>query len=147
MSRYRRTACRYPRTESTRHADTRDDPALRRAALRRLRRAEASRARVGEPARSRADIAKTREEVGDTVEALTAKTDVKAQARERIEEVKGNLRAKADQAKAKAQSSTPESAQQGGQQVVTKVRENPAPLVLGGAVLLAFLIGRRTARP
>ena len=99
------------------------------------------------PEEIRADIAKTREEVGDTVEALTAKTDVKAQARERVEEVKGNLRAKADQAKAKAQSSTPESAQQGGQQVVTKVRENPAPLVLGGAVLVAFLIGRRTARP
>jgi len=99
------------------------------------------------PEEIRADIEETREEVGDTVEALTAKTDVKAQARERIEEVKGNVRAKADQAKAKAQSSTPESAQQGGQQLVTKVRENPAPVVLGAAVLVAFLIGRRTARP
>ena len=57
------------------------------------------------------------------------------------------MRAKADEVKAKAQSSTPESAQQGGQQVVTKVRENPAPFVLGAAVLVAFLIGRRTARP
>ena len=92
----------------------------------------------------RADIEQTREEVGDTVEALAAKSDVKAQARERVDEVKGNVRAKVDEVKAKAQSSTPESAQQGGQQVVTKVRENPAPLVLGAAVLLAFLIGRRT---
>jgi uncharacterized protein YdbL (DUF1318 family) len=99
------------------------------------------------PEQIRADIARTREEVGDTVEALAAKTDVKAQARERVEEVKGNLRAKADEVKAKAQGSTPQSAQQGGRQVVTKVRENPAPLVIGGAVLLAFLIGRRTARP
>ena len=95
----------------------------------------------------RADIEQTREEVGDTVEALAAKTDVKAQARGRIDEVKGNVRAKADDVKAKAQSSTPESAQQGGQQVVAKVRENPAPVVLGAAVLVAFLIGRRTARP
>jgi uncharacterized protein YdbL (DUF1318 family) len=94
----------------------------------------------------RADIEQTREEVGDTVEALAAKTDVKAQARDRVEEVKGNVRAKVDEVKAKAQSSTPESAQQGGQQVVTKVRENPAPVVLGAAVLVAFLIGRRTAR-
>jgi uncharacterized protein YdbL (DUF1318 family) len=96
------------------------------------------------PDEIRADIEQTREEVGDTVEALAAKSDVKAQARERVEEVKGNVRAKADEVKAKAKSSTPESAQQGGQQVVAKVREKPAPFVLGAAVLLAFLIGRRT---
>jgi hypothetical protein len=99
------------------------------------------------PEEIRADIEQTREEVGDTVEALAAKTDVKAQAQERVEEVKGNVRAKVNEVKAKAQSSTPESAQQGGQQVVTKVRENPAPFVLGAAVLVAFLIGRRTGRP
>jgi len=99
------------------------------------------------PEEIRADIEQTREQVGDTVEALTAKTDVKAQARERLDEIKGNIHAKADQAKARAQSAAPESAQQGGQQLVTKVRENPTPLMLGGAVLVAFLIGRRTARP
>ena len=99
------------------------------------------------PEEIRADIEQSREEVGDTVEALTAKTDVKAQARERIEELKGRFRSKAEEAKAKAQSSTPESAQQGGQQLVTKARENPAPLAIGGAVLLAFLLGRRTGRP
>ena len=99
------------------------------------------------PEEIRADIDQTREEVGDTVEALAAKTDVKAQARQRIDEVKGNARAKVDEVKTKAQSSTPASAQQGGQQVVAKVRENPAPLALGAAVLVAFLIGRRTARP
>jgi vacuolar-type H+-ATPase subunit E/Vma4 len=110
------------------------------------------------PEEIRADIEQTREEVGDTVEALAAKTDVKAQAREKVEEIKGTVRAKADEVKAKAQtradevkakaqSSTPESAQQGGQQLVAKVRENPAPVALGAAVLVAFLIGRRTARP
>jgi uncharacterized protein YdbL (DUF1318 family) len=99
------------------------------------------------PEEIRADIEQTREEVGDTVEALAAKTDVKAQARERIDEIKGNVRAKADELKTKAQSSTPEGAQQGGQQVVAKVRANPAPVALGAAVLVAFLIGRRTARP
>jgi hypothetical protein len=99
------------------------------------------------PEEIRADIEESREEVGDTVEALAAKTDVKAQARNRIEEVKGTIRAKADEAKAKAQSSTPESAQQGGQQLATKARENRTPLMIGGAVLLAFLLGRRTGRP
>ena len=99
------------------------------------------------PEELRLEIEQTREQLGDTVEALAAKTDVKAQAHARIDEVKGNVKAKADDVKAKAQSSTPESAQQGGQQVIAKVRENPAPLVLGAAVLVAFLIGRRTARP
>jgi len=99
------------------------------------------------PDEIRSDIDDTREEVGDTVEALAAKTDVKTQARERIDEIKGNVRAKADQAKAKAQSTTPESAQQGGEQLVAKVRENPIPVALGAAVLVAFLIGRRTGRP
>jgi ElaB/YqjD/DUF883 family membrane-anchored ribosome-binding protein len=99
------------------------------------------------PDEIRSDIDDTREEVGDTVEALAAKTDVKTQARERIEAIKGNVRAKADQAKAKAQSTTPESAQQGGEQLVAKVRENPIPVAFGAAVLVAFLIGRRTGRP
>lgn len=98
------------------------------------------------PDEIRADIEETREELGDTVEALAAKTDVKAQARDKVDEIKGSVRAKADEAKAKAKSSTPESAQQGSEQVVAKVRENPAPLVLGAAVLVAFLIGRRTGR-
>jgi hypothetical protein len=62
------------------------------------------------PEEIRADIAETREEVGDTVEALAAKSDVKAQAQARMDEIKGNVRAKADQVRAKAQSSTPESA-------------------------------------
>jgi hypothetical protein len=48
--------------------------------------------------------------------------------------------------KTKAQTSTPDSAQQGGQQVVAKVRENPAPFAIGGAILLGFLLGRLTGR-
>ena len=54
----------------------------------------------------RSDIDDTREEVGDTVQALAAKTDVRTQA-----------------------------------------RENPIPVAFGAAVLVAFLIGRRTGRP
>jgi ElaB/YqjD/DUF883 family membrane-anchored ribosome-binding protein len=98
------------------------------------------------PEELRADIADTREEVGDTVEALAAKSDVKAQARERLDEVKGNVRAKAEEVKSRARSATPESAQQGGAQAVATVRSNPAPFVLAGAVVVAFLLGRRAGR-
>lgn len=94
-----------------------------------------------------ADIERTREQVGDTVEALAAKTDVKARAHDRVEEVKANVHAKADEAKAKARQVTPQSAQQGAGAVATKVKQNPLPLAAGGALLVAFLLGRRSARP
>jgi hypothetical protein len=99
------------------------------------------------PEEIRADIEQTREEVGETVEALAAKSDVKAQAHQRIDEVKANVRARAEEAKAKARSATPQTAQQGGEQVVAKVRSNPTPLIAGAALVAAFLIGRRTGRP
>jgi Protein of unknown function (DUF3618) len=99
------------------------------------------------PAEIEADIERTRAQVGDTAEALAAKTDVKARAQDRVEEVKANLHAKTDEVKAKARSVTPESAQQGAGTVATKVRQNPLPLVAGAALLAAFLLGRRSGRP
>jgi ElaB/YqjD/DUF883 family membrane-anchored ribosome-binding protein len=98
------------------------------------------------PDEIRADIEGTREEVGDTVEALAAKTDVKTQAKQRMEEIKGNVRQRGEQLKTRAQSTTPESAQQSAGQAVARVRENPAPFALGGAVLLGFVLGRLTGR-
>jgi ElaB/YqjD/DUF883 family membrane-anchored ribosome-binding protein len=98
------------------------------------------------PEEIRADIEQTRGEVGDTVEALASKTDVKAQAKAKVEDIKGNVRERADVLKTKAQSTTPDSAQQGGQQVVAKVREKPAPFAIGGAILLGFLLGRLTGK-
>jgi hypothetical protein len=98
------------------------------------------------PEEIRADIEQTRGEVGDTVEALAAKTDVKAQAKAKVEGVKTNVRERAGVLKSKAQGATPESAQQGGQQVVAKVREKPAPFAIGGAILFGFLLGRVTGR-
>jgi len=44
-----------------------------------------------DPERIRAEIEATRQELGDTVEALAAKADVKAHARERIDRTKAAL--------------------------------------------------------
>jgi len=98
------------------------------------------------PEEIRADNEQTREEVGDTVEALAEKTDVKGQAQQRIAEAKANLQRKRGELTAKAKNTTPESAQQSGQQMLAKVRENPAPAALGGAVIAGFLFGRLTGR-
>jgi hypothetical protein len=99
------------------------------------------------PEEIRADIEQTREQVGDTVEALAAKTDVKAQARARVDEIKANVHAKADQAKAAAREHTPSTAQEGASTVATKARENRMTLLGAGALLVAFWLGRRSGRP
>ena len=57
------------------------------------------------------------------------------------------MHAKADEAKAKARENAPASAQEGATVVAAKARENKVALMGAGALLLAFLIGRRTARP
>jgi hypothetical protein len=84
------------------------------------------------PEEIRRDIEQTREEVGDTVEALAAKTDVKAQAHARVEEIKANVRDR-----------TPSSAQEG----VAKAGEHKLVLLGAGALLVAFWLGRRSGRP
>jgi hypothetical protein len=49
------------------------------------------------------EIERTREHLGETVEALVAKADVKARAQDKARELTGRLKAKADQADVKAQ--------------------------------------------
>jgi ElaB/YqjD/DUF883 family membrane-anchored ribosome-binding protein len=96
------------------------------------------------PDEIRDDIEKTREELGDTVEALGAKTDVKSQAKAKVEDVKSSVSGKVADASSKVQDATPAGAQQGGQAAAARVKENPAPFLIGGALLLGFLIGRRS---
>jgi hypothetical protein len=59
------------------------------------------------PEQIRAEIDETREELGDTVEAPAAKTDVKAQAKAKVEDVKSMAQAAAEEAKAKAKDVAP----------------------------------------
>ena len=100
-----------------------------------------------EPEAIRADIEETRAELGETVEALAQKTDVKGRAEDRITGIKQDARAKAGQLKQRATAATPESARNSGGQVVEKARANPLALAGAAAVVLAFLLGRRSARP
>jgi len=106
------------------------------------------------PEQIRSEIEQTREELGDTVEALAAKTDVKARVHDRVEETKQAAREKVEGTKTAAQeklsdaaAKAPPSAQEGATTVIEKIRANPIPLVAGAALLLAFYIGRRSARP
>ena len=112
----------------------------RRAGNDRPRNPTAAEATAGEtqsPEQIRADIEQTREELGDTVEALAEKTDVKAQAKSRISAVKNTAQDKRDEYVAKAKQATPESAAAGAQQLTSTVQDKPLPF----AVAVAFVIG------
>lgn len=98
------------------------------------------------PEEIRADIARTREEVGDTVEALAEKTDVKRQVQQQVDDIKNRLDRGRQELSTRAKRATPSGAQEGGQQVVTKVTENPAPLALAAALAVGYLLGRRRGR-
>jgi ElaB/YqjD/DUF883 family membrane-anchored ribosome-binding protein len=69
-----------------------------------------------EPEEIRREIDDTREGLGDTVEALAAKSDVKGQAKAKVEQAQG------------------------------AVRENPLPAAVGAGVVAGFLLGRLTGR-
>jgi hypothetical protein len=99
------------------------------------------------PEAIRAGIEETRGELGDTVEALARKSDVKGRAHDRIASVKQDARAKAGQLKQKAGDVTPETARRSGEEVVAKVRANPAPIAGVAVVVLAFMAGRWSGRP
>src|SRR4051812_14030356 len=59
------------------------------------------------PEQLRAEIEGTREDLGDTVEALAAKTDVKTRAREKADELKRTATTKKDDLIAKAKRAKP----------------------------------------
>jgi MYXO-CTERM domain-containing protein len=88
-----------------------------------------------DPEQLRREIEEIRRELGETVAQLANKADVKAQAREKVDEVK-----------AAAQRHTPDSARGGAQQVAAGARQHPTPIAVGGALVLGLLIGRRIGR-
>jgi hypothetical protein len=89
----------------------------------------------------RRDIAQTREELGDTAEALTAKVDVKAQAQQRVQDAKENVRDKRDELLGKAKAAAPDSAGAGARQVRGTAAENPIPVGIAGGFAAGVAIG------
>src|SRR5262249_47278757 len=71
------------------------------------------------PEQLREEVEQTRQELGDTVEALAEKTDVKTQAKERVNSLKDSALHKKDEFAARAKQATPDSASSGAQQVVS----------------------------
>lgn len=112
-----------------------------------------------EPEELRRDIEQTRAELGDTVEALSHKTDVKAQFSKRVEERTAGLRArraelrqrqadlkaKVTDARGRASDATPQDAKRTASRVAKTAEERPIPAIgvaFGAGLLLGWLIGR-----
>jgi hypothetical protein len=99
------------------------------------------------PERIRADIERTRKQLGHTVEAFAAKTDVKAQAKSRIAAAKDTAQTKRDEYTAKARQATPDSANAGADQLAATVKDKPLPFAIGAALVVALVIGWLLRRP
>jgi ElaB/YqjD/DUF883 family membrane-anchored ribosome-binding protein len=84
-----------------------------------------------EPEAIRADIERTRAEMGDTVDALGYKADVKSRTKERMTQAKDRITGKVSDA-------TPDKRQVG--RVASTAQENPLGLAIGG-IAVGFLAG------
>ena len=99
-----------------------------------------------EPDHLREEIEATRQELGDTVEALAEKTDVKRQAKRKLEETKGSVTETKDELLGKVRETSPETAVTAVSQASQKARDNPLPVAAAGAFLAGFLVGRLSRR-
>jgi hypothetical protein len=120
------------------------------------------------PGDVQAEIEQTRAELGETVEALVAKTDVKGQAKQAVTDAKATVAEKAadakttvagkaadvkqtvadkkDEATAMAQETTPDSVGETGRRAVALAQDNRPALIVAGAFALGLLIGSRRGR-
>ena len=99
-----------------------------------------------DPEQLREEIEATRREMGDTVEALAYKADVKARVRDKIGSTKESAAQKKDDLMGKARETSPDSVAAGASQATQKAKENPLPVAAMGAFLGGFLLGRITKR-
>ena len=99
-----------------------------------------------EPEEIRTEIEATREQLGETVEALAEKADVKGQAKAKVEETKQRFTRKAEGAKEKISSASPEQAKGAASSAATTAQERPLPFAVGGAFAVGLVVGLLIAR-
>ena len=97
--------------------------------------ASSSASKQNDPEEIQKDIEGSREELGDTVEAIADKADVKAQVKARVDAAKS----KAEELGSRAKEAAPESVGAGAEQMVDTARENPMPVA--GAFMAGIVLG------
>ena len=94
-----------------------------------------------DPEELRREIEETRAELGDTVEALSHKADVKGRAKDKVEERKQAVSAKADEFKQKVSGATPDDVKSAASGAAGTARERPEIPAIAGALLFGLLLG------
>lgn len=97
---------------------------------------------IRDPEEIQTQIEQTRGELGETVEALAQKADVKAQAKQRVAQTKASVAGMKDELLNKA----PDGASSAMAQASNKVQSNPLPAAAVGAFAAGFVFGRLTKR-
>jgi hypothetical protein len=95
-----------------------------------------------DPAQLRAEIERTRRDLGDTVAALAGKTDVKGRAKAKVSGIRHNVNEKRTELIGKARESSPDGASSAAVRVRGKAQENPVPTAATAAFVGGLLIGR-----
>jgi hypothetical protein len=95
-----------------------------------------------EPSEIREQIEDTRSRMGETVEAIGYKTDVKSRAREKVSGTVDSVKSKVGGAGSRVNEATPgtEDVKQSARRAAGVAQENPIGLALG-AVAVGFLVG------
>jgi ElaB/YqjD/DUF883 family membrane-anchored ribosome-binding protein len=95
-----------------------------------------------DPSQIREQIEETRAHMGDTVDALAYKADVKERAKDSITDKKDRAMESVTNAKDRLVSTAPSTGdvKQGAQQAASVAQENPIGLAIGG-VAVGFLVG------
>jgi ElaB/YqjD/DUF883 family membrane-anchored ribosome-binding protein len=108
-----------------------------------------------DPEELQREIEATREQLGETVEALAEKADVKKQTKLKLEETRSQAREKLQQTSVtfaqrreqlmgKAKEVSPQTASSAASTATQKARENPMPVATVGAFAFGILVGRLT---
>lgn len=91
----------------------------------------------------RQEISQTRAELGETVQALTAKADVKARLQESAEDAKNRVRERVHVAVKRAEAALPEGARQAAERAArTASQYRTQLLIVAGVGILAVVIFR-----
>jgi hypothetical protein len=95
-----------------------------------------------DPSQIREEIEQTRAEMGDTVDALAHKTDVKSRVKESFADKRERLRAQMAGTTSRLGEATPDGQEvrEGAQRAVGFAEENPIGLAFGG-IATGFLVG------
>jgi ElaB/YqjD/DUF883 family membrane-anchored ribosome-binding protein len=94
----------------------------------------------------RAEIERTRQDLGETVAALAEKADVKARAKGKVSRIRHRANEKRADIVGRARESSPERARSASGRVRATAQENPAPTAAAAAFVGGLLIGRLIKR-